>query len=96
LTGDLNAVLGELAGPYPMELMEAGAVQFSCRCSTDTVTGVLAAIGAAEIEAMIKDPGYAEITCHFCNHSYRFEKEALQLLLDQSQPPIPGEPIGEA
>jgi molecular chaperone Hsp33 len=96
VVGDIREVLAGLAGDYPVELMEAGAVQFNCRCSTETVTGVLVAIGAVELKDMIRDPGHAEITCHFCNHTYRFEKEALQLLLDQSQPPIVGESLGEA
>ena len=44
---------------------------------------------------MALDPGHAEIVCHYCNHAYRFEEQALRLMADDLQP-IEDAPLGEA
>jgi len=53
---------------------------FGCRCSRERVAGMLQTLGRTEAEAAVRDDGYAEITCEFCNTSYRFDRVDLEQL----------------
>ncbi|MEM8702090.1 MAG: Hsp33 family molecular chaperone [Pseudomonadota bacterium] len=44
-----------------------------CRCSREKIKGVLASFSAEEIEEMSVN-GRIEVTCEFCNETYRFER----------------------
>ena len=41
----------------------------------------LQSVGRDEIEDMINKDGGAEVSCHFCNRTYRFTGEELRALL---------------
>jgi molecular chaperone Hsp33 len=55
-------------------------LQFGCRCSRERVAGVLQTLGRAEAEAAVREDGFAEITCEFCNTRYRFDRVDLEQL----------------
>ena len=44
-----------------------------CRCSREKIKGVLAGFSAEEIEEITVN-GRIEVTCEFCNETYRFER----------------------
>ena len=63
---------------------------FGCRCSRERVAGMLQSIGRAEAEAAVRDDGYAEITCEFCNTRYRFDRvDLVQLFAGGFDAPAP-------
>jgi molecular chaperone Hsp33 len=93
--GTTLELLEQLAGRYRHETMMMQALRFQCTCSTDRVAAVMMHLSADELTEMIDDPGYGEVVCHFCAHAYRFEAEALRLMIEE-QHPIAASPIGEA
>jgi len=56
------------------------ALSFGCRCSRERVAGVLQSLGRAEAEAAVREDGFAEVTCEFCNTRYRFDRVDLEQL----------------
>lgn len=82
LEADLRGVLDGFAfgqlGDDPVEVFEARDLFFRCTCSRERVRATLLALGAAELREMLREPGYGEVTCHFCNEVYRFEPAELQ------------------
>lgn len=88
-------LLNHLSGSYRHETMLMQDLRFHCSCSTEAVARVLISLGANELLSMAEDPGHAEIVCHYCNHAYRFEEQALRLMADELEP-ITAEPMGEA
>ncbi len=56
-------------------------LQFSCRCSRERFSKALIALGPAEIEAMIREPGGAELVCNFCAETYHFTADDLRQLI---------------
>jgi molecular chaperone Hsp33 len=70
---------GELLGET-IEILEVRDLRFQCRCSRERVERTLRALGPEEMRSLIEDPGYAEVTCHFCNATYRLETEEIEAL----------------
>ena len=71
---------GELLN-QELEILEVRDLVFKCRCSRERVEATLRALGDEEIRGLMDDPGYAEVTCHFCNASYRLDGDQLEALL---------------
>lgn len=72
---DLEFILREILGD--IHVLEKTGVYFRCKCSRERVEKMLISLGEAEIRNMIEQDGKAEIVCHFCNESYRFNEEQL-------------------
>ena len=53
---------------------------FGCRCSRERVAGVLQSLGRAEAEAAVREDGFVEVTCEFCNTRYRFDRVDIEQL----------------
>jgi len=53
---------------------------FGCRCSRERVAGMLQSLGHDEAAAAVREDGYAEVTCEFCNTHYRFDRVDVEQL----------------
>lgn len=65
------------------QLLEEMPVSFRCKCSRDRIDQTLISLGKQELEAMLREDGQAEVSCHFCNKTYTYNSEQLQALIDQ-------------
>ena len=68
--------IGELQPKYLHQL----PLRFRCSCSRQRCESALIALGAEELDEMIKEQGEAELTCRFCQERYLFTKEELMAL----------------
>ncbi|WP_217588302.1 Hsp33 family molecular chaperone HslO [Lentibacillus saliphilus] len=73
-------ILEKLFGDDALKLHETMPIRFNCNCSKERVQQAIIGLGAEEIDAMIKEDHGAEATCHFCNETYRFSEEELEVL----------------
>lgn len=60
-------------------------LSFRCRCSRERVETLLRQFKTSDIEEMKLDDGALEVTCEFCNESYRFEETAVASVLGTTQ-----------
>jgi molecular chaperone Hsp33 len=60
-------------------------VRFACQCSRERVEQTLVSLGQQELERLIEEDEQAEVVCHFCNEAYVFNKEDMQVILDQAK-----------
>ena len=54
---------------------------FHCGCGQERFESAVASLGKEEIQQIIKEVGYAEGRCHFCNNVYMVTKEQLEQLV---------------
>jgi len=47
-------------------------VTFQCSCSRERVENALRIAGSAEVESILAEKGFVDVTCEFCNHNYVF------------------------
>ena len=73
VTGDENVLI----------LAQELDIKYECDCSKEKFEKGLISIGKEELTKIIEEDGKAEITCHFCNKKYNFEKEDLEEILEE-------------
>ena len=77
LDGSVNQLLLHLQP----EVLERRETQYACDCSRERVERALIALGAKELDDMIREQHGAKVDCHFCNKRYVFSEEDLKALL---------------
>lgn len=78
----LEAILNEVL--EDVQVKERMDLRFRCKCSQERVEQTLISLGRDELEDMIARNEPAEVVCHFCNETYRFDTEHLQALLERA------------
>lgn len=64
------------------EVLDTRPVSFHCGCNEERAGRVMLALGATELQDMIRTGETAEAYCHFCGKRHHFTPEQLQDLLD--------------
>lgn len=65
-----------------LQILDSQNVVFRCKCSRERVEQTLISLGKDELREMLEEDGTAEVVCHFCNETYRYEREDLQRMID--------------
>jgi len=78
---DFETALGEIFADLGFKIVERFRPILRCDCSKNRIEKALISVGEQELREMIEQDGGAEVTCHFCNTIYRFDKEELNKLL---------------
>lgn len=73
-------ILQQVLGPQPFSVQQRTELVFQCPCSRTQISDVLAGLGNAELEAMMREQGGAEVTCEYCREAYRFSSSELAAL----------------
>jgi len=73
-------ILVQLFTEENVTILERMPVQFKCNCSKERFENAIISLGRDEIKAMIDEDGGAEVSCHFCNEYYNFDKDELMAL----------------
>ena len=75
-----------------IRLFEGAPVFFQCTCSRERVSGILQALGGAEVHALLAERGDVEVRCEFCNRAWRFDAVDVAALFSPGapQPAPPG------
>jgi molecular chaperone Hsp33 len=68
---DIHRLLYRLFHEEGVRVYDRHAFRHQCRCSEERVKGMLGSMPRKEMDALAID-GVVEITCEFCNKSYRF------------------------
>ncbi|PKH02547.1 Hsp33 family molecular chaperone HslO [Psychromonas sp. MB-3u-54] len=65
-----------------VRLFEVQPIRFQCSCSKERCLTSLASITAEEILEMLNEQGSIDMHCEYCASDYHFEKDDLQILLN--------------
>lgn len=79
----LKEILDELFSNLQPEYTKEDYPSFSCDCTRDRLERALLSIGAEELQDIIETDGQAELTCQFCLKRYHFDRQQLEMLLDE-------------
>ncbi|MEW9123922.1 MAG: Hsp33 family molecular chaperone HslO [Thermotaleaceae bacterium] len=79
---DMNPeeILGVLLEGFDFEILEKKEIELLCDCSVERLEQALVSIGERDLKEIIEEDGQAELTCHFCNTKYHFDKAHLERL----------------
>ena len=65
---------------FELEILETVPVEYRCYCSRERMERALISLGPAELQSMIDEQGYADLTCRFCDNVQHFAREDLEAL----------------
>ncbi len=72
-------LLRRVGGLDDVEVLgEDRPVKFQCRCSADRIESMLQLLTTVDLDEMIADSKPTEITCNFCNTTYRVDRSGLE------------------
>ncbi|MEK8132995.1 Hsp33 family molecular chaperone HslO [Paenibacillus filicis] len=77
----LESILSGLL-PDVQVLERSEDIRFQCKCSQERVEQTLISLGRSELEQLLAEDGQAEVSCHFCNETYRFTGSDLTALIE--------------
>ena len=63
--------------------LEKRPLRSQCTCSRERSEKALVALGREELAALLETDGQAVVDCHFCHERYVFEREELELILEE-------------
>jgi len=75
-------ILHRLFNEDDLRLFEPAPVYFRCRCSRERVAGMLVGLGEAETRSVLAERGEVEVSCDFCNRTYRFDAVDVEQLFN--------------
>ena len=81
---DPLGLLREVLGEFDLAVLETSPIEYRCYCTRERVSRALISLGRAELDALIKEQGGAELTCQFCDEVYRFNAQELGALRDEA------------
>lgn len=81
---DPLGLLREVLGEFDLEVLETSPIEYRCYCTRERVSRALISLGRAELDALIKEQGGAELTCQFCDKVYRYSAGDLRRLRDSA------------
>ena len=74
-------VLDMLLADFGYEITDNHPIEYHCNCDKQRVVGAIVSLGAKELTQIIQEDGKAEVSCHFCNDQYLFDKDELTTIL---------------
>lgn len=74
-------MIGRLLDGFSFEITDTIEPRYFCDCSRQRVERALISLGEAELTKLIEEDGKAELTCHFCDKVYTFDRSELEALL---------------
>ncbi|WP_129600000.1 Hsp33 family molecular chaperone HslO [Anaerophilus nitritogenes] len=82
---DGEEMLSRILEGFDFEILDKKEVFLNCDCSEEKLEKALISIGEKDLKQIIEEDEQAELTCHFCNRKYHFNKEHLQKLYEEAQ-----------
>ncbi len=78
-------ILAVVLEGLPYEIAGRTKTVYQCDCSRERVERALVSLGEKELKKMIEEDGKAELTCHFCDKVYQFDRTELESLLNSAK-----------
>jgi molecular chaperone Hsp33 len=66
-------VLHRLFHEETVRLFDSEPLAFRCGCSRTRIEDMLRTIGESEVQSIVTEQGNLEVTCEFCNRTYRLD-----------------------
>ena len=79
---DNKGILDILFNNIPYDILETTHPEYMCSCSRARYARALFSLGKEELEKLISEQESAQLVCHFCNKTYKFDRSTLLSIKD--------------
>lgn len=81
-----DQLLRELFGRYQIRLFDPKPVLHDCRCTAEHLANVARMLGEHELNEILADEGSVELTCEFCNRTFRYDSDDIDAIIRGEAP----------
>ena len=78
---DPEAMLRAALSDFELDILEKSPIEYRCYCSRERMERALISLGPAELQSMIDEQGYADLTCRFCDNVQHFSRADLEAMV---------------
>jgi molecular chaperone Hsp33 len=83
---NIDDIVKTITGDNNTKCIEENIPKYICDCNEDRITKAIFALGKKEsIDALENNNGILELTCNFCNKSYKYTKEDIEKLFENNR-----------
>ncbi|MGD9630561.1 MAG: Hsp33 family molecular chaperone HslO [Pyrinomonadaceae bacterium] len=82
---DPSDLLRLALGNIEFQILDEKEVSFECTCSIERALAMVEALGAEEVESMLREQGGAVMNCGFCNEVYTMTSSDLTEIIDAAR-----------
>ena len=68
---------------FEYDITQVKEVNYQCNCNKEVGLEIVNTLSVEDIKQSLKEDGYVEITCHYCNSEYRYDEEYLKEHLER-------------
>jgi molecular chaperone Hsp33 len=90
LSTDNATLLHRLYHQEDVRVFDERPIRFGCGCSVEKMANALVLSDRAEIESLLEENAFVEVTCDFCGNQYRFDEVEIAEIFDQGGHSGPG------
>ncbi len=76
-----DELLPKLFARHEIRLFGARPVLHDCRCTPERLAGVVRMLGEDEVKSLLAEQGHVELTCEFCNRTFRYDEQATRVIM---------------
>ena len=80
-----EAVFAQVLKGFEFHQVGEVPVGYRCYCSRERVQEAISCVDNRDLEDMIRENRVTEVSCQFCDASYRFTPQDLQTILDSKK-----------
>lgn len=81
---DIDDVAKTISGDNDIEFLDEMYPEYECDCSSDRIEKTIVALGKEDaINIANENNGVLELTCNFCNKSYRYSVQDIEKIFDK-------------
>ncbi len=74
------SMLKRALSEFEVEVLYEQEVNYKCNCSRERIETALITLGAEELNKMAEELPEVEVSCHFCDKSYKFSPNEIRFL----------------
>lgn len=78
---DVQAMAREILLGLDYEILLSAHPTYKCNCSRERMERNLVSLGKDELQSIIEEQAQAELNCHFCKKTYKFDRQQLEEIL---------------
>ena len=76
-------ILNKVLNGFEFEVTESMEPAYKCNCDEKSIKRALVSVGREELEDILEKEGKAELTCYYCNKTYKISGDEIREILDK-------------
>ncbi len=79
---DIMGIINRVLNGFDIQVTETIVPAYKCNCDEKSIRRALLSVGREELEDILKKEGKTELTCYYCNKTYKISGEEIREMLE--------------